>query len=336
MAARIEELQTSTPDSLSVIPSLRDRILESENPYAIVRDAMLQDYFHSQEEPKINDEGLYIDSPLGEKRAELVDFLVSLPDDHGHSIWKTSENLTYISDNEASSRALDRVYLGTQPESDFNGYLWSTLMLDNLHNALAVRNRFAIVQNVFEREISEHTANNTDTMNVVSIAAGSSRALMETAAELPEDIRSNMNIRMTDLSKDALGDGLNLAQDLGITDITNFRRSHYRAYERYLEDGYQPNFVEIVGLLDYLTDEQITGLLSKVHEKLTDGGSVIYSNVSENDEQPFLHNVIGWRPMIYREADRLASLAQSAGFDTENIELIREPLGYCNLIVAKK
>ncbi len=318
-------------------------------PFVVRRDSSVQNE-KSVTQPEIilpqQRESVYssplfeLESPIGdEKRITLVENLLHSPEE-GIKLWQSSENLKYITQNEATHMALDRVYSGPlrSEEKSREQFEIADLFLSNLHTSMAARNRFRIVQDVYRQEISDHFSLNghSGEMNTLSIAAGSSRALMEKMAGTEDNDRLRMNLRLVDASDIAVADGVKLAEELGIQDTVTVRQTNFLRFNHYLEEGYSPRFTEIVGLFDYVPNKFVVKTLEKVREQMPDGGSVLYSSVTPNDEQDFLHSIIGWRPMVYRTAEEMTDLALQAGFITENTLLIEEPLKMCNLVLARK
>lgn len=275
--------------------------------------------------------------PIGDaNRAEIVSILLNLPPSQAQRIWMLGENTKYITDNEATHRALERIYSGPLPESTPEGYAISRFFLENLNNARGTRNRFRIVKSkageAIERKLIQPDAH----MNILSIAAGSSRAILEKVSSLDNERKKRISIRLVDISDKAIEDGKQLAGDLGILDQVDFKKTNFLRLDQYLEEGYNPDFIEAVGLFDYLPNKVINKVLIKAYQRLYNGGTLTYSNVSPNDEQDLLGRMIQWREMYYRNANELIDLAQKAGLAEENIQLIQEPLGTCNIVVAKK
>jgi hypothetical protein len=279
------------------------------------------------------------ESPIGEdKRQELVRLMAKLPSEEGRALWQSSANLKYITDNEASHRALDRVYSGPhrELEADEDSYLFADGMLSNLHNAMGSRNRKRIVKQVLREYTNELRETGKNTVNVLSIAAGSSRAVLEAAADMQNGGDATFHIRLTDIKHTALDDGLVVANSLGIKDSVEKVRAGFLHSQLLFSKGFRPDFVEAVGIVDYLQDDEVASMLRMQLEQLPEGGEILFSNVAENDEQQFLHTVIGWRPMIYRTPEQLQALTEQAGFARSNITHIPEPLGQCNLLLASK
>lgn len=280
-----------------------------------------------------------LESPIGEDyRAGLVETVLTLPETEARELFRLSSNLTYISENAATHKALERMYLGPgniAAEETAGARLWAEVNIGNIHNSMAVRNRLRMVESEFSSFLQERLGSDGDKqINVLSVAAGSSRAIMEVLSRVNGRGGERVRLRMVDLSRNALEDGRRLVEELAIDESVDFIRAHFLMFDRYLEEGYRPDFVEIVGLLDYLQQEDILKLLTTLRTHMAEGGRVLYSNITPNDEQEFTHKVVGWPAMRYRTANELMELATEAGFS--NATLVREPLNIYNLLVAVK
>jgi len=342
MAMQSEKLQHYSPlENTSLRPLSSVDVFVSSN-HELMQNTLseLLPRFSTHDKYAYSDASFESESPIGnDTMSELVDHVVQLNRKDGINLWIQSEDLRYISENEASHRALDRVYSGPIARNEeLDKTAWSHVMLGNLKNAMAVRNRKRVVEQVYATEITNqfHFNSNGRVMDVLSIAAGSSRPIMQTLSNQSEHIKSHTKLRLMDSSRNALNDGSQLASELGISEALTLKRSLFTNFDSYMEGGYQPDFVEIVGLLDYVPRETAVTLLSKVKNNLKENGSVLFANVVPNSEQAMLHEVIGWRPMIYRSAEEVYDLAIQAGFTQDSTQLISEPVGLCNLILARK
>ena len=293
-------------------------------------------------EPKLGPEpygfqDLELTSPIGEDYMQaLVDAMLSLSSPEGQALFTASDNLAQISRDAATCRALETMYVGPNRNGFTDSgqdYSWSRLFIDNIHNSMAVRNRKRLVAAEFGHFLEARLIDSSQDIEVLSIAAGSSRGLMEAVAGLDVRKRDRIQLTMIDLSRNALQDGEKLAKLLGINTVKAIR-SPFNRYDRYLPAGYRPHFVEIVGLLDYLEEEQVIELLSQNRTHLADGGQILYSNIAPNDEQDFTHQIVGWPDMKYRKVSDLLRFAASAGFTTDQLRVIPEPLGVYNLVSA--
>lgn len=276
---------------------------------------------------------------MDERRERLVGRLLELEDQKGigSELWCMSDNLKYVTETVGTHRALETVYLGPdiQRESTLLGLKWAHHCLMLPKNAIGPRNRLRIVQREFRESIDDRTRDTQGRLDVLSIAAGSSRSLMTVMHERKGDGISDIHLTMVDNSAKAKADAQELASKMEIDDRVTFIPENVFRTNRYL-NGRKFNFIEVVGLLDYLTDEQVIRLLSKLWDSLTVGGVLLYSNIVPNTERSFLERVVKWPVMQYREADALLGLGKAAGVSLSEARLIQEPQEIYNLIAAKK
>ena len=116
-------------------------------------------------------------SPIGEDaRIALVKGMVSLPGTEGLELFRASENLEYISDNEATHKALDRMYTGPVSE-DPNSLIWSRLFIENTHNSMAVRNRLRVVKEEFVNHMEKALAGRERSFHILSLSARSNKTI---------------------------------------------------------------------------------------------------------------------------------------------------------------
>lgn len=282
-----------------------------------------------------------VSTPLIEEhRQRLVNRLLELEERQGlgSKIWRISGNLSDISNTVTTHRALDRVYLGPDPqrESTELGLEWAHYCLTLPKNAIGPRNRLRVVKQEFRKSVDKFTADSTgdsqERFYALSVAAGSSRGLMAVIRELGHEAASNVHLTMVDQSADAEVDALALASRLGIQDVVKFVKTNVFRTNKYLTRLY--NFIEVVGLFDYLKDEEIVYLLRNFRGSLAADGKILFSDIVPNNERAFLEKIVGWPVMKYRKAEELLSLGKIAGFDDSEMELTQEPQEVYNLISA--
>lgn len=273
------------------------------------------------------------ESPFGKDRMVLVNSMLTLPDNLGHRLFREgSPDLEYIAFNSANHRALERMYTGPISEN-LSEHLWARIFIEGIHNSIAVRNRLRIVEQLFESHMHEVIGSGKETSQVLSIAAGSSRGMLETLARLNGEGHHKARLRLVDISQDAIDDAGRLSEQLGIADDVDLIQANCFRFNRYLPEGYKADFMEIVGLLDYLKDKAVVQLLSHLYEhNLSTQGKIIFSNIQDNDEKDLTHRIVGWTDMHYRTLHDLLRLAKASGFKQHRV--IVEPLGIYNIIEA--
>lgn len=265
----------------------------------------------------------------------LIPVLNNLPKNFKNKIKKTNRAAAEVIDNATNHNALEVLYSrGNTFSSDkilkkIFQHIWF-----NLDNSRAVRNRLKIVRNELHNYL-ESIAKSDKEINIISIASGSSRAIIETVNQSRYLDDTKLSITFLDKNPEAIEYSKKLAETINHSNIKlrwindtvgNYLRSNP-------EDRY--DIVEIVGLLDYFNDDKVVETFKGIHKILQDGGIVITANINFNKEQKFITRVIDWS-MIYRKVGSLAKLVNLAGFDYNNIKAFYEPLKVHGIVVAKK
>ncbi len=104
--------------------------------------------------------------------------------------------------------------------------------------------------------------------------------------------------------------------------------------EKFCND-WQPDIVEMVGLMDYLDDKTAIEMIGKIYHHLGQNGSLIFSNINNNQEQRFVEEIVDWF-QIYRHPDQLGELLISGGFGSQHCRIICEPLGIQTIAIGTK
>jgi cyclopropane fatty-acyl-phospholipid synthase-like methyltransferase len=90
----------------------------------------------------------------------------------------------------------------------------------------------------------------------------------------------------------------------------------------------------MVGILEYLTDEQALGIFRVLHEAMPPGGVVMASTLRNyHGIDRFLLRVFNFK-LIYRDAERVGRLLSDAGF--ADLATASEPMGIYDTVVGFK
>jgi hypothetical protein len=265
----------------------------------------------------------------------FIPILNLLPGSSKNLIKKSNHAASVVIENATNHEALEVLYSKGELFS-FKGFLnnISKYIWFNLNNSKAVRNRLKFVK----REISQHLDEISQfdkEIKILSIASGSSRAIIEVVKEKEYLKDAKLSITFLDKNEKAIDYSKKMSTNISHLPITldwihdsagNFLRSDQQG--RY-------DIIEIVGLLDYFTDEKIIEAFTGIYAFLQEGGIMITSNINHNSEEKFITKVIEW-PMIYRKAEELGVLANKAGFDYNKMKVFYEPLKIHGLVIAKK
>jgi acyl carrier protein len=206
-------------------------------------------------------------------------------------------------------------------------YIWQ-----HLRNARALRNRLRMVKRELRRSISA-ALERKDKINCLSVGAGSARAWLEVLAEMPEHESARVTLTLLDRDPRALEFGAKRARDSGVKATLQFQEGRAEDMaSRYPRGTF--DVVEIVGVLDYLRQEEALGLCRLAWHVTAPLGEYITANIRNNPEVTFVKRVIGW-PMIYRDPPELAQLADVMP-DRINARLMYEPMLIHGVLIGRK
>ena len=233
-----------------------------------------------------------------------------------------------VKEGAASWQALDEIY-----NYDFKGPLSLAVAVDNfwegMLNCQAVRNRFKLARQEVRRAILRFS--NHEEVRLISLACGSAQAVIEIMAEFKA---AGVTVRtiLVDIDQVALDYARDLAVRYGVADqMETYRASAAQVVK--LSRGFKPQIVEMLGLLDYISQDKAIRLAEKIRQSLEPKGVFLTCNIAPNPERHFLKWVVNW-PMIYRTAGDLAEISREAGFS--DCRLIYEPLRIHGLLIAQK
>ncbi|MCX5885485.1 MAG: class I SAM-dependent methyltransferase family protein [Proteobacteria bacterium] len=213
-------------------------------------------------------------------------------------------------------------------ETNIPERFWQNL----LNNGISLRNRLKLTIREVTKAIKD-AAQEREIVHVLSLGSGSSRAIIETLAQLNGQIP--IKAKLIDRSRGALRFSQKLAADHGFAFNMEWHRDDVEKLSRYCGDHFCPEVVEMVGLLDYYPKEDSISLMKRIHEMLVNGGWLITCNVIPNLEKPFIAKGIGW-PMIYKTPGELREIMMTGGFSAQNVKLICEPLKVHCLSICQK
>ncbi|HUS47897.1 MAG TPA: methyltransferase domain-containing protein [Phycisphaerae bacterium] len=164
--------------------------------------------------------------------------------------------------------------------------------------------------------------------HILCLGAGAGQIIIDAMSQATAEARATL----VDLNPDAFGYGRKLAASAGLTDKIRFIVADVRDVGRLLDEP--PHIVKMVGILEYLTDEQIASIVQAASQVMPPGAYVVYNNLSKaHGMDRFFRRVFGLH-MIHRSLRQLEGLMSQAGL-TDFIS-IPEPLGVYHVVVARK
>lgn len=196
--------------------------------------------------------------------------------------------------------------------------------------ARASRNRLQIVTQILIDLISQYSTQGK--VSIVGVGAGPGRHV-QTAISRLNLTANQITASLIDLDDDAFEYGCRFAQQLGIAESINFLQGDAREIHDVLPDV-NPHIIKLIGLVEYLNDQQLTELLQALHRVMVPGGSLVtHGLVDPYNGSPFLKRIFGLQH-IKRSGDDMKRILESVGFRT--VDQIEEPMGIYPIITVVK
>jgi len=191
--------------------------------------------------------------------------------------------------------------------------------------SMALRNRKRLAGRVLSRLIDSCPR---PTAHVLCLGAGPGHIIMDAMCQASRDCFATL----VDLNSDAFEYGRRQAAKLGLSEKVRFVESDARHIKPLLQRP--PDVVKMLGICEYLTDEQITGIAGAAAEVMPGGAAIVFNSLSRaHGNDRFFRRVFGLH-MIHRCPGELQKLMEQAGF--ADFKSIPEPLGVYHVIVGRR
>jgi len=242
---------------------------------------------------------------------------------------KTSADAKKALARTGSSHAMEAMYSGQDRnlfsrgiKQGMSDYVWHRVIAQSM----AIRNRLLLVEEYLENAILEYSKSNSESVvKILTVAGGTNKSIIAVIDRLHN--KGNVlpiSIHNIDLDKDALLVSEQMATMRNCNQY--FTRITGNAFDLPLHVAENKfHIIEMVGLLDYLDEEQSVKMLALVKEAMNKNSVLVAANVAPNKEERFIKK-LGWPKMYFRTGEHLGRLAELAGFDTVTIEVVKEPL----------
>jgi len=191
---------------------------------------------------------------------------------------------------------------------------------------MALRNRRKLAAKVLAALIDQ-AAN--DPVHALCVGAGPGRIIMDAMHQTKRRVLATL----VDLNTEPFDHGRRMARNEGLENRIRFVHCDVRKGIHSLLD-HAPDVVKMIGICEYLSDDQIKDIASSVHDVMPPGAPIVFNSISrDHGTDRFLRRVLGLH-MIYRSPAQLERLMRTAGF--ENFSALAEPLGVYQVIVGRK
>lgn len=200
--------------------------------------------------------------------------------------------------------------------------------------AKALRNRLKIVENILEQEIKNLLNPEQKEVNILSVAGGSLRAVIHAIDKIhKQNIKHKIRVTNVDKNESVIELGRALAKKFAVDDKfiwINDKATNIKS----LIPPESVDIIEMVGLLDYFSEEKGIEVISQIYNSLKNNGIFIVGNIYHNSEMLFVKKA-GWPQMYYREPQDIEKILKASGFIKEPL-IIFEPLKVHMIIIARK
>ena len=142
----------------------------------------------------------------------------------------------------------------------------------------------------------------------------------------------NLHIWLIDQDSDAFEFGRQCAAERGLSRCVEFVQGDAREIRKVLPHV-APNVVKIVGLLEYLTDEQAIQLLKAMRDVIHPSGRLLtHGLVDRYNAGPFLARTFGLKH-VQRNAEDVRTLLKQVGFET--LSVFETPMQVYPVLLAR-
>lgn len=253
-----------------------------------------------------------------------------LPYNLSHKLLIQSKKAEIIKIHSTQYRALEEMY--TFKGGVFRGwgrffdYIWLTQ-----RNPRALRNRLQLFEKILKDEILQRHSSGK-VINVLSLGSGSARGVVESIANLKE---KNISVKALLIDKDinAIQYSKQLSKDFNVHDRIDQRQICIKdSYETI--KSFNPDIIEMVGILDYFKDERVVRVLNNLFDTVASGTTVITANINKNLEERFVAKTVQWK-MVHRRPKEFYNVLRQTKFK-DNFDIIYEPLMVHGVAILKK
>lgn len=253
-----------------------------------------------------------------------------LPYNLSHKLLVQSKKAEIIKLHSTRYRALEEMYTFqgglTGGRERFFDSIWLTQ-----RNPRALRNRLKLFKKILEKQITDRAATEAG-VRVLSLGSGSARGVVESIAKMKT---SNIPVKalLVDKDIDAIEYSKQLSKRFDVHDsINQFHGCIEQSYHEIRE--FNPNIIEMVGILDYFKDERVKRVLDNLFDMMEVGSTLITANINKNLEERFIARTVKWK-MVHRHPREFYRVLAQTKFKG-NFDIIYEPLMVHGVAVLTK
>lgn len=191
----------------------------------------------------------------------------------------------------------------------------------------ALRNRQKLVVSALTQLIEAYGKN--EPVNLLAIGCGSANNILK-AIKLEKSKLNGLKAQLFDFNEDALIEGRSKARELGLEKDVDFVCSDANHVEEKV--AAPPQIVKMIGLIEYLSDENVIRLFQSIKKFRSPASSILISSIEpRHGIERFLRRTLNFN-LNYRSPEKLKQLLSGIGYTKFNT--FSEPTGIFNVIVG--
>jgi len=191
--------------------------------------------------------------------------------------------------------------------------------------SMALRNRKRLGSRILAKLID---SSSSKPVHVLCLGAGPGQIILDAMKQASADAFATL----VDINAEAFEFGRKLAAGNGLTDRVRFVQNDVRRIKEFLD--HPPEVVKMLGICEYLDDQQIVEIAGAVAEVMPEGATIVFNSLSKaHGNDRFFRRVFGLH-MIHRSPEQLQELMARAGFGS--FTAISEPLRVYHVIVGRR
>lgn len=188
--------------------------------------------------------------------------------------------------------------------------------------------------------IEDWVKSRSEPLRWVSLGGGSGQPLYDALRLMEVSLRERSELTLVDSDRKVVEFAKSL-HDLQKTELPTGRFLHDDIFRpelfKEIHDGGLIDGIDIMGIFEYLNDEQSIELLKRCYENLSPGGVLVFSNMdSDRPDYDINQRVIGWPELRLRSVMETMDLLDAAGLPREDITYLQARDAINNVYRVKK
>jgi hypothetical protein len=192
---------------------------------------------------------------------------------------------------------------------------------------VGLRNRKKMVVHLLAQLIEEHLLDGE--VDIVTVGAGTGIHTIEGMARVSSE---KVRAHLFDLDDQAFEIGEAIGHKHGVGHRVKFIKADVAHLPQYV--AVKPQILEMIGIAEYLSDEQLVRLFSQLRSLTSDNSCVIMSTlVPSHGLDNFFKRALGFH-LYYRNTQQMLALLAQCGFD--HFSVAYEPTHLYSIVIGRK